>query len=483
MPALALTNEDLLAAERELCSRSLANFVRQAWHVFEPGTEYIHGWHIDAICEHLEAVTSGEIDRLLINIPPGCMKSSLVSVFHPCWEWGPKGLPNHRFIGASYEVGLATRDTRAMRRIVQSDWFQSLWPVLFVGDQNQKTYFENEEGGWRQACAVASMTGRRGHRVIWDDPHSVEGSLSEANRLTALREFTETLPTRMLDPSTSTVTVVMQRLHEQDVSGYILEHDLGYEHLCLPMEFEAERRCSTSIGFVDPRKEDGELLFPERFPRDVVERDKNVMGSAAVAGQFQQRPSPRGGGIIHTEWWQYYSVLPEMDFFNIYADTAQKTKEANDYSVFQCWGKGKDGKLYLVDQLRGKWEAPELRRMAELFWEKHKGSSTRGFCVEDKSSGTGLIQEIKRAGGIPIKGVERSRDKYSRVMDVVSWIEAGMVVLPEKAQYLADFVHECESFTADDSHLHDDQIDPMCDAISEMLATKPKGIFEVMGKQ
>jgi hypothetical protein len=265
--ALSLTNEDWLQIDRELAGRSLAEFVQMAWPVLEPNQPYTHGWHIDAVCEHLEAITREEINRLLINIPPGTMKSMLVSVFWPAWEWGPMGMPSMRFIGASHEEGLATRDARKMRNLVTSDWYQERWPITFTGDQNQKKYFENVETGWRQACPVKSMTGKRGDRVIWDDPHSVESALSAADREVATRVFKETLPTRVNNPDRSAIVIVMQRLHEADVSGLILEDDYGYEHLMLPMEFEPERRCTTSLGFTDPRTEEGELLFPERFPQ------------------------------------------------------------------------------------------------------------------------------------------------------------------------------------------------------------------------
>ncbi|MES1987850.1 MAG: hypothetical protein V4440_07450, partial [Pseudomonadota bacterium] len=214
----------------------------------EPGQPYVDGWHVGAICEHLEAITNDEINRLLINIPPGTMKSTLTSVFWPAWEWGPMGRPSTRIIGASHEQGLAIRDTLKMRRLVTSEWFQTLWPTPLTGDQNEKKYYENKATGFRQACAVAGMTGKRGDRVIWDDPHSVEASLSVLERETALRVFRETLPTRLNNPDRSAIIIVMQRLHENDVSGLILESDLGYEHLCLPMEFEVDRRCVTSIG-------------------------------------------------------------------------------------------------------------------------------------------------------------------------------------------------------------------------------------------
>ena len=197
---LALQAADWQAIEREACRRSLATFIRRAWAVLEPGQPYVHGWHVDAMAEHLEAVTAGQITRLLVNIPPGTMKSMMTSVFWPAWEWGPKGLAHLRFIGASHEEGLATRDNLRMRRLVQSEWFQTLWPLTLTGDQNQKTYFENDATGWRQSCPVSSMTGRRGDRVAWDDPHSVEDAHSLAKLEGANRVFRETLPTRLNNP-------------------------------------------------------------------------------------------------------------------------------------------------------------------------------------------------------------------------------------------------------------------------------------------
>ena len=467
----------LVDLDRELCRRSLADFVREAWHVVEPGTPYVHGWHVDAIAEHLEAVTAGQITRLLINVPPGCMKSLLTAVFWPAWEWGPRVLPSIRFIGASHEEGLATRDNMKMRRLVTSDWYQARWPLPLTSDQNAKTYFENAKLGWRQSCPVRSMTGRRGDRVLWDDPHSVEDAHSDAKLKDATRIFRETLPTRVNDAKRSAIVVIMQRLNEDDVSGEILANDFGYVHLCLPMEFEPDRRCSTSIGFTDPRTEPGELLFPERFPREVVDRDKVIMGAYATAGQLQQRPSPLGGGILKGEWFGRYAAVPALLFRKIFGDTAQKTAEHNDYSVFQCWGKGVDGRAYLLDQIRGRWEAPELKRRAIDFWAKHQAAELedehvpplRQMVIEDKASGTGLVQEIRKDGGIPIKGQERDRDKLTRVMDVAPQIEAGNALIPESAPWVSEFVGECEAFTPDDTHAHDDQVDVLAMAVADLL--------------
>lgn len=467
---ISLTHDDWLAIEREACKRSLSQFVKLAWHVIEPSQPYVHGWHIDLICAHLEAVTRGEINRLLINIPPGTMKSLLVGVFWPAWEWGALGLQSMRYVAASHSQDFAVRDTLKMRRLVASDWYQERWPVPMTKDQNEKTKFENARTGFRQAMAMSSLTGTRGDRVIIDDPHSIEGAISDADRNRTLRVMRETVPSRLNNPDKSAIIVVMQRIHEQDVSGMLMADDYGYTHLCLAMEFETDRKCQTEFG-VDPREDDGDLLFPERFPRDVVDRDKRMMGSYAVAGQFQQRPSPRGGGLIKGIWFGRYSHDMPAQGAIIFADTAQKTGERNDYSVFQCWAKS-EGRIYLLDQIRGKWESPELLRRARDFWQKWSERGAVKMMVEDKASGTGLIQQLKTEHRIPVFGIQRATDKLTRVQDAMPQIECGNVMLPANTPWVSDFVSECEAFTADNSHAHDDQIDPMCDAIKEFLQTK-----------
>lgn len=465
---MQLTEADWLAIEREECRVSLAYFIKRAWRQLEPSQPYTHGWHIDALAEHLEAVSRGEISRLLINIPPGTMKSMMVGVFWPAWEWGPLGKPSNRIIGASHEANLATRDNLNTRRLILSDWYQKLWPMPLTSDQNAKTYFQNMAMGWRQACAVNSMTGRRGDRVIWDDPHSVEDAYSRPALETATRVFRETLPTRLNNPDKSAIIIVMQRLSDDDVSGEILRGEYGYEHLCLPMEFEQARRCKTSI-FTDPRKEEGELLFPARFPRNVVDRDKKIMGTHAVAGQFQQRPSPLGGGLIKGEWFRRYSEVPmwkEHVRRCIFADTAMKTGERNDYTVFIDALHTRDGKIYLLNLWRKKVDAVGLLQLAKDVWASTEGKAS-GMYIEDKASGTGLIQQLQQNDVfVPVIPVQRTKDKLTRLMEVQAKLQAGILHLPESAPWVADFINECESFTSDDSHAYDDQIDPVIDAVN-----------------
>ena len=209
-------------------------------------------------------------------------------------------------------------------------------------------------------------------------------------------------------------------------------------------------------------------MFPERFSESQVKELEHSLGTYATAGQLQQRPAPDGGGIFRNEWWKYYTLLPSPDVREmwIYADTAQKTGQDNDWSVFQLWAATKSGQVYLVDQTRGKWEAPELLVQARAFWLKHKAQykRLRGMKVEDKSSGIGLIQTLKREG-VPVLPIPRSRDKRERAYDVTPMIESGQVYLPERAEFLADLLAELSSFP---NGSHDDQVDPLMDAISDL---------------
>jgi predicted phage terminase large subunit-like protein len=463
---MQLSQADIQAVERELCRRSLAEFARRAWHVLEPAAELKWGWALDAICQHLEAVTHGEIKRLLMNVPPGSMKSLLTGVIWPAWEWGPRGMPEMRFVGTAHEETLAIRDNRKCRDLITSEWFQALWPIEMASDLNGKREFGNTKKGFRQARAFTSMTGVRGDRVILDDPISADNANSAAALEEARLAFTETLPTRVNNDK-SAIVVVMQRLNEKDVSGIIKDMDLPYTHLCIPMRFEPARRCVTSIGWSDPRQVEGELMFPERFGEQQVQELEKVLGSYGTAGQLQQRPAPRGGGIIKEAWFRYYTVLPALEFRTIHADTAQKTGEENDYSVFQCWGRSTIGQAVLLDQIRGKWEAPELLVQARAFWHKHKagtGAPLRAMVVEDKVSGTGLIQTLRREG-VAVIPVQRSKDKLSRGYDAAPFIESGNVLLPQDAPWLSDLLAEASTFPGG---AHDDQLDPMFDAITNV---------------
>jgi predicted phage terminase large subunit-like protein len=473
MPAVDLSESDWLAIEREACKRSLVTFTRRAWSVLEPGQPYVHGWHMDAIAEHLEAITAGQIKRLLINIPPGTMKSMSCAVFWPAWEWGPKGRPSTRFIGASHEETLAIRDNVKMRRLVQSPWFQRLWPTKMAGDQNAKTYFENESTGWRQACPVGSMTGRRGDRVLWDDPHSAEDAHSEAALGEANRIFRETLPTRLNSPEDSAIIIVMQRLSTKDVSGLILSEDLGYDHLCLPMEYEGPRK-ATSIGFTDPRRTEGELLFPARFSREVVDRDKKVMGAYAVAGQFQQRPSPKVGGEFETDKIETVDAIPAGVVQWARGWDLAATEGAGDYTAGPKIGKLADGRFIVADVVREQY-----------------GTAKRDALIKNTAAADGmgrvkqsLPQDPGQAGKSQVKALAtmlaghhvmhstETGDKVVRARGFAAQVNAGNVLML-RGPWNKAFTDELQLFP---NGLNDDQVDGASRAFDALLG-KGGGVF------
>ena len=304
--------------------------------------------------------------------------------------------------------------------------------------------------------------------MIIDDPISADAANSDAKLEAAKIAFTESIPTRVNNDQ-SAIVIIMQRLNERDISGVIQEMQLPYVHLCIPMRYEPARHCTTSIGWSDPRTVEGELMFPDRFSEEQVRELEKSLGTYGTAGQLQQRPAPRGGGIINTTWFKFWTTLPKIEYLFITIDTAQKTGQQNDYSVMQCWARSVVGQAVMIDQVRGKWEAPELLVQARALWLKHQGdmrapalkAPLRGMYVEDKVSGTGLIQTLRREG-LPVLAVQRNKDKISRAYDAAPFVESGNVLLPQDAPWLSDFLAETSSFPAG---AHDDQLDPMFDAI------------------
>jgi predicted phage terminase large subunit-like protein len=461
---------------RQRC-RTLSCFVREAWSVLEPSNRYVHGWHVDAICEHLEAITRGEINRLLINVPPGTMKSLLSGVFWPAWEWGPMGRPATRVIGSSYSEDYAKRDNRRMRDLITSDWYQSLWPTPLV--RAGEMAFSNAATGFRQGIPFSRLTGGRGDRVIIDDPHSVDGAESEAERTATVRTFRESVPTRLNDPIRSAIVVIMQRLHEQDVSGVILALNLGYEHLMLPMEFEPERKCITSIGFEDPRTYDGELLFPERFPREVVDRDKVPMGSYAVAGQFQQRPAPRSGGMFQREDFEIVDALPGGHRVTVrawdFAASVPKKGRRPDWTVGLRMCRI-DGAFYIDHVVRGQWKPAGVEKvLTNTASQDGPGVMIRMPQDPGAAGKADAETKIKLLAGYPVKALPPTGDKATRARPASAQAEAGNVKLL-RGDWNDAFLDEVCSFPA---ALHDDQVDAFADALNE-LALRKGSLFDVL---
>jgi predicted phage terminase large subunit-like protein len=450
--------------------------MRVAWPTAEPATQYVHGWHLDAIAEHLQAVSQGQIQRLLINMPPRHMKSLAVSVFWPAWEWITR--PGLRYLCASYAQTLSTRDSVKCRRLIQSPWYQRRWADRFnlTGDQNSKLRFDTDAQGFRLATSVGGVaTGEGGDRILIDDPHSATEALSDVKRASTLEWWDQSMSTRLNDPRRSAVVIVMQRLHEDDLSGHVLKQG-GYVHLCLPAEYEGSKYFSTArvagMSVEDPREVEGEPLWPERFDAADLDKIKVSLGSYGAAGQLQQRPSPKGGGIFKRAWWQFYREPPRFSRIIQSWDTAFKTGDTNAYSVGQTWGEAING-YYLLDQVRGRWEFPELKREVKAFCDKHNPSAV---LIEDKASGQSLAQEIKAGSTMPVLPIPVAEgDKVVRAHVVAPTVEAGKVFIPESAEWLSDFLDELERFPAS---AYADQVDSFTQALEWMRREKGKLIKE-----
>jgi len=457
----AMERESKLQIQRERCRRSLATFTKRAWGILEPGRDLLWGPALDAICDHLTAVTTGEIKRLLINVPPGFAKSLLTSVFWPMWEWGPRGQPENRILSFSYSDRLSIRDNRRCRILAESEWYQERWPLTIVSDQNQKTLFENDRRGWRMASSVGGVaTGARADRLILDDPHHVADGESQAKLESARLFFSEVLPTRLNDPEKTPIVVIMQRVHERDISGEILRRDLGYEALVLPMEYEPDRHCRTSIGFSDWRTQEGELLFEKRFPRGVVERDKKAMGSYAVAGQFQQRPAPRGGGMLKVErisivqdWPRHGRQVRVWDF----AGTEEGLGSGDpDYTAGVKLAE-LAGRFWIVDIVRGRWEAGGVEAVVRQTAMRDGREVPVIIKQEPGSAGKAVCAHFQRhvLAGFACLARPDTGSKTLRAQPLAAAIEAGNVLMVQ-GDWNEDFLGEARVFPAG---AHDDSVD------------------------
>lgn len=455
-----LTSDDLLEVEREYCRRSLGNFVKRAWHVLEPATDLKWGWVVDLICEHLEAVTDGDIKRLLINVPPGTMKSLLTNVFWPAWEWGPKGMPEKRFMATAHSQNLAIRDNMKCRRLIQSEWYQALWPIELAGDQNAKTKFENVSTGFRECMAFTSMTGSRGDRVLLDDPHSVDSAGSAVMLASSVATFREALPSRV-NSSDSAIVIIMQRLNEGDISSVALE--LGYDHLCIPMRYE-KGASKWVVGKGDPRTKEGELMFPERFnEEDVAALEKSLM-EYGTASQLQQRPAPRKGGIFKPDNIEIVDALPAGMQYVRGWDLAATKNDGDATASVQL--STKDGITYIADVQSERGSAEEVERML-VNTSRMDGRNTKQSIPQDpgqagKSQAAYLSKKLE---GVNFVFSTESGDKATRAMGIASQINAGNVKMLA-ADWNRAFIEQLRMFP---NGKHDDIVDALSRAYNELL--------------
>lgn len=415
---------------REKAERSLDSFIQQAWSVIEPGTTYIDNWHIQLIAEYLHAVNDGDILRLIINIPPRFMKSIEATVCFPVWTWTKH--PERRFIKVSYSDTLSRKHNILSRDIINSPWYQQNWGDKFTlkDDVNRQNEFENNHHGMMYSTSVGgAITGTGADIIIIDDPQNPLMANSETERQNSIDFFRNTLQTRLNDPKTGAIIVIMQRLHENDLTGYILSEDLGYTHLCLPAEAEKK----TIITFPKSGKiitrEEGEPLNPQRFDKEVLANLKKSMGSLQYAGQFQQVPAPAEGVIFKREWLgNFYSDGAAPNTTDIQSwDMAFTKSEGSAKVAGFVMGRHKSD-IYIKDLINEKMSFTES--VAAVRTLTGKWPRARAKVIENKANGPAIVDLLKKE----IAGMVEFNPKGSkeeRAISVTPYFEAGNIHFPD----------------------------------------------------
>ena len=469
---------NLALLDQSLARDSLAEFVQQAWQIIEPTTPMQWNWHLDVICEYLEAVTAGDINRLIINLPPRSGKSILASVMWPAYVWARQ--PSTRWLCASYSAILANKLSADRRTVITSPWYQERWPLQLASDQNQKSEFVNTERGHMIATSVSgSATGRGGDFIIADDLQNPEMAESEAERETVNRFFDETLTTRLDDKRRGRIIVIQQRTHQADLTGHLLEQG-GWTLLSLPAEFERRTVIPMPRRGGESVKLEGDLLWPEREGRAELDAAQIRLGSFGYACQYLQNPIARGGNIFKEAWFGRYHEIPKFDALVQSWDCAFKTGQTNDYSACVTIGWVNPNRealtappgFYLVDAWRGRVEFPELKRRAQSLYELWRPSVV---LIEDTASGQSLLQELRSV--LPIKRGHAGRGQDgARDCNHTDHRERTILVTRRRT-LVKDYLAEMTAFPG---VAHDDFVDATVQALTFLRQPPEPGIVWVL---
>lgn len=435
----------LLAKVRaEQARRSLKAFTEQAWSTIEPGTPLIWGWSMDAITEHLEAVSRRDIKRLVINVPPGASKSRLTRVMMPAWTWTHD--PYHKFLSASYALDLTIRDNLDARRIVTSDWYKDTFDLSIAEDDGGKTGFSLSSLGSLKAVTVGGKTtGFRGDTFVIDDPINVQDANSPVKRAEALEWFSEAAQNRINSAANSAIIVIMQRVHEDDVTSMALE--MGYEHLCIPMRWDESMRKTTSIGWTDPRTQEDELMFPERFPADWLDKTEKNMGPYAFAAQYQQTPVPRKGAMFAVDRLNLIPHLPDEPFITVRAWDLAGTEGAGAYTVGTRLRYGRvSRKFYFDSVIRKQASAGQVRNLI-LETAEADGADCLIILPKDPGqAGKAQMEDLTAAlAGFTVKQEQQTGSKELRAEPLSSHIENGHVCVLQDV-WTKPFIEELRFF-------------------------------------
>lgn len=438
-------------------------FLEKVFITLSPGQPFIPTWHLEAIACQLERIRRGEIRRLIINMPPRSLKSITASVAFPAFVLGHD--PSRRIICVSYSGDLAKKHANDFRAILESPWYRTAFPTTRIGPhKNTEAEIELTARGFRLATSVGgTLTGRGGDIIIIDDPLKPDDAFSESKRSGANQWFANTLLSRLDDKRTGAIVVVMQRVHMDDLTGFLRGQSDEWTVLSLPAIAEFEETIPLADGRAH-RRALGEALSPEREPLQVLEGLKLQFGSDAFSAQYQQAPVPPGGAMIKRHWVKRYrDPPPECDqYLTLQSwDTANKGGPDNDWSVCTTWIVTHDMRWYLLDVWRRRVDYPALKAAAR---DLAKTWDASRVLVEDAGAGTSLVEELRGrvSGIIPVRP---TGDKASRMAVASAKFEAGQVLFPERADWLPDL--EAELFAFPGSR-HDDQ----CDSISQALFEK-----------
>jgi predicted phage terminase large subunit-like protein len=473
---------NLADAKAELSRRSLHAFLQYiAWPVLMPGVEFKDNWHIHAICEHLEAVKSGQIKKLIINIPFRHLKSTIVSQAFPAWDWIAD--PQLQYLTGSYSKDLATRDAVNSRRIMESTMYRQHFGDSFkmTSDQNVKTRYENDKSGSRVVTSTdGAATGFGGNRRIVDDPISSK----EADSIPAIQSSIEwwkgTMATRGNDPETDTTILVHQRVNESDLTGYILANEEGWEHLILPLRYEQEFAHKTSLGFTDPRTKKGELLHPDRMGEKASHDLEVTLGVYHANAQLQQRPDSRGGNIFVRALWKFYKELPTLDEYVISVDCTFKDKQSSDFVAIHVWGR-KAADKYLMHRIKEHLgfgaTVTAIRAVKALF------PKPVAVLIEDKANGSAVIETLqKEISGII--AINPEGGKVARAFAIQPEHEAGNLWLPDPSIDPKIEIYLAEASSFPNPAINDDEVDATTQAINWYRnRTASMGLMEFYRKQ
>lgn len=447
-------SENTLRVKFDAASRAhFSLFLRRVVATVSPHTPYMHNWHIEAIAEYLAACARGDISRLIINLPPRMLKSTAISVAWPAWLLGHN--PSERILAASYAKSLSLKHSLDCRIVIQAPWYQQLFShTRLSADQNEKEKFTTTQRGYRRAVSVGGgVIGDGGNILIIDDPLNARQAMYHHQRDLTNQWFDHTWSTRLDNKQRGAMVVVMQRLHPEDLSGYLLAKG-GWEHLCLPAI--APQNTSLSIGGFHYTRRAGEVLHAAREPLAVLERLKLDLGSANFNAQYQQAPLRNQDGLVNRDWFTRFSPAPAMDGARYVQswDTGIKTAAHNDPSACATFRIMQE-RHELVDMLVVRLEYPELKR---LMMQHARNYNAEAILIEDKASGQSLLQDMRVESDLPFIGCMPDADKITRFLRITPLIEAGKVALPEHAHWLADFERELEDFP---HGRHDDQVDAL----------------------